>query len=379
MLCNRMDWSRRWSVIAFLFLSFSYSTFCEFLKVTCPSRINVTYKNEIVLSCSANVKLVDITLDKCLSSSVCNRIIDTSHNIKGTKGQIKFDHENKAVSLLIPEATPSDEGTYKWFLNSESSGYSNERTTLKVQAPYSKPEIFIDQNTATEASITLTCKTSRGYPLGQIHWFDESGRNLTKSMVLEFIRTSEGLYDIISYLTLRKHYSSSMYYCTVKNERSGISISEEYVMPDSPYSKPEIFIDQKTEESITFVCKSSGGYPLGQIHWFDESGRNLTESAAVKYAWTSEGLHNIVSYLTLNSHDISLSYTCIVKNERSEISEEYVMPSSSLNVAGGKNNEKMIAVVIVVGALASGVIALFIWKKLTKPGKKKNIHWMHSN
>ncbi|XP_005998594.1 ICOS ligand [Latimeria chalumnae] len=208
-------------MIAFLLLSFSYSAVCGFLKVTCPSYINVTYRSNTTLSCSANVKLVDITIDKCFNS-VCSRIIDTSHNIKGTKGQIKFDHENKTVSLLIPEATPSDEGTYEWFLNSESSGYSNERTTLKVQAPYSPPQVSMSQQGAAK---NLTCQTSRGYPLGQIYWFN-SDRNLTQYAVSRYSQSSEGLYDIISVLLLNGTSNFSEYKCTVWNERSRISISE---------------------------------------------------------------------------------------------------------------------------------------------------------
>ncbi|XP_005998595.1 programmed cell death 1 ligand 2-like [Latimeria chalumnae] len=161
----------------------------------------------------------------------CNSESNGSYQTKQTiceEGPLHNTKLSYYSNLTIVKTEISDDGEFICQVDC-SAGTKQGKFSVKVTAPYSEPEVDMAQGTAKEASTNISCKTSRGYPLGQIHWFDESGKNRTESAVFSYTRTSEGLYNIVSNLTLSGH-NSSKYNCTVWNERSGISISREYTL-----------------------------------------------------------------------------------------------------------------------------------------------------
>lgn len=76
-------------------------------------------------------------------------------------------------------------------------------------------------------------------------------------------------------------------------------------------SKPEK-ITQNTD--VTLMCNSKGGYPRGQLRWFDEHNVDWTKSAEMETNQTESGLFELTSALTLLRGSIFSKYTCVVFN-----------------------------------------------------------------
>lgn len=64
----------------------------------------------------------------------------------------------------------------------------------------------------------------------------------------------------------------------------------------------------------TLECHASGGYPGGQIRWFDEDGKEKTEDAHMLATPMDGGLFQLSSRLKLQKRSISSKYTCAVFN-----------------------------------------------------------------
>lgn len=61
-------------------------------------------------------------------------------------------------------------------------------------------------------------------------------------------------------------------------------------------------------------CFASGGYPKGQIRWFDGDSQEMTENATMEERQTEEGLFLLSSKLNLQKGFVSSSCTCAVYN-----------------------------------------------------------------
>lgn len=83
------------------------------------------------------------------------------------------------------------------------------------------------------------------------------------------------------------------------------------------YSVPTI---HPTPETITqntggsLMCRSSGGYPKGQLRWFDEHNMEWTKSAKMEVKQAEDGLFNLSSELSLLQGSTFSKYTCKVFN-----------------------------------------------------------------
>lgn len=61
-------------------------------------------------------------------------------------------------------------------------------------------------------------------------------------------------------------------------------------------------------------CKSHGGYPAGELRWFDEHNADWSKSAQMEATQTGSGLFHLSSKLTLLRGSILSKYTCVVFN-----------------------------------------------------------------
>ncbi|XP_056890603.1 butyrophilin-like protein 10 isoform X2 [Takifugu flavidus] len=64
----------------------------------------------------------------------------------------------------------------------------------------------------------------------------------------------------------------------------------------------------------TLECRASGGYPEGQIRWFDENGKEKTDDAKMFATPMDGGLFQLSSRLRLQKRSISSKYNCTVFN-----------------------------------------------------------------
>ncbi|CAM4679376.1 unnamed protein product, partial [Lepidochelys kempii] len=67
-------------------------------------------------------------------------------------------------------------------------------------APYEPPQITALYN--KEDNVLLQCKSQRGYPEAELTWQDANGNELTPSEPTEFLRTSEGVFQVLSNLSV---------------------------------------------------------------------------------------------------------------------------------------------------------------------------------
>ncbi|MBN3279276.1 BT1A1 protein, partial [Polyodon spathula] len=95
------------------------------------------------------------------------------------------------------------------------------------------------------------------------------------------------------------------YTCKVKTSH-GMRFKNVTVELEAPYSDSSPDCMTKVKE---LTCVFSGGYPKGEIHWFDEQGNNVTNQASNSYNETGEGLFNISSSYHIGNHP-SHSYNC---------------------------------------------------------------------
>ncbi|MGH0139940.1 UNVERIFIED_CONTAM: hypothetical protein FKN15_076053 [Acipenser sinensis] len=95
------------------------------------------------------------------------------------------------------------------------------------------------------------------------------------------------------------------YTCKVRTGH-GMKFKNVTVELEAPYSdsSPDCMIQVKE-----LTCVFSGGYPKGEIHWFDKEGNNVTDRASNNCSETGEGLFNISSSYHIGNHS-SHSYNC---------------------------------------------------------------------
>ncbi|XP_032356231.1 CD276 antigen isoform X2 [Etheostoma spectabile] len=132
-----------------------------------------------------------------------------------------WNERNMNVSLLITNTSVKHEGVYKCEVMT-NSGDGSDSTSLKVTAKYKKPTIHSDpQKILSNTDVTLTCKSSEGYPKGQLRWFDEHNVEWTISSQKEEDQTESGLFNLCSKLYLRKGSTFTKYTCKVFNASDG--------------------------------------------------------------------------------------------------------------------------------------------------------------
>ncbi|XP_035856250.1 uncharacterized protein zgc:174863 isoform X2 [Sander lucioperca] len=166
------------------------------------------------------------------------------------------------------------------------------------------------------------------------------------------------------------------YTCTVITN-SGDSSSSTSLKVTAKYNKPTIHSNPETitvNTDVTLMCDSDGGYPKGQLRWFDENKTEWTKSSQMEAKLTESGLFHLSSKLSLLKGSIFTKYTCKVFNASGDKEEEATFEVQ--HATGSLGNftatlsdlpaSKIVAPVVVIGSLIVGLLvllALLIYRK----------------
>ncbi|XP_068583233.1 CD276 antigen isoform X2 [Cebidichthys violaceus] len=195
--------------------------------------------------------------------------------------------------------------------------------------------------------------------------------NLTKRQGYSFAEPSWNLSNMnVSLLitnTAVEH--DGLYECMVITD-SGDHTESLSLKVTAKYSKPTIVSSPKAMTLITdgtLTCESDGGYPKGELRWFDENNRELTNDSPMEAKQTKTGLFQLSSKLVLGQISDVSKYTCSVFNasggkEEETTFEELNAPNSPEK---GFRKEldpatKIVAPVVVIGSLIAGLLIVML-------------------
>lgn len=108
------------------------------------------------------------------------------------------------------------------------------------------------------------------------------------------------------------------------------------------YSAPTVrFISGKTAPNMedTLLCTSGGGYPQGQLRWFDVHNEEWTGSAKMEASEMEDGLFELSSRLTLLSGSTFSKYTCAVFNDKGDRENEFTFDTAETTTVNPRNDE----------------------------------------
>ncbi|XP_053154725.1 uncharacterized protein LOC128345978 [Hemicordylus capensis] len=134
------------------------------------------------------------------------------------------------------------------------------------------------------------------------------------------------------------------------------------------YTKPQI-----TKQNDTFVCKTYGRDPKGQLYWFDTHGTNLTHNSVLDPS-IAEGCSFSLSSTLLLKSDVNKELLCCTPNNTT-CSVPFLVQLH--NDTGEMTPEGLIAekstiIPIVMVTFFVLLIALLCWKMKKGP---INVHW----
>ncbi|XP_076001377.1 CD276 antigen-like isoform X2 [Genypterus blacodes] len=159
------------------------------------------------------------------------------------------------------------------------------------------------------------------------------------------------------------------YLCIVSTS-SGVSkmgtrldVTAKYNTPTIQSSPTKIAYDM----DFNLRCQSKGGYPQGQLRWFDKDGAEWTKSSYMNVTQMEDGLFSLFSELSVLQGSMSSKYTCAVYNANggreeqvpfdvaSNLGQSGVQPSEDSRPAAG-----VVAPLLVVGSLIVGLLLLLL-------------------
>ncbi|XP_070777295.1 tyrosine-protein kinase-like otk isoform X2 [Enoplosus armatus] len=199
-------------------------------------------------------------------------------------------------------------------------------------------------------------KQQKGYSFADPSWND---RNMNVSLLISN--------------TAVEH--KGVYTCMVMTD-SGDDDSHTYLKVTAKYSVPTIqSIPGKMTLNTdgTLTCESDGGYPKGQLRWFDDHNTEWTGSSKMDVKQTESGLFHLSSKLNLMRGSIFSKYTCVVFNASGGKEDEatFEIPNTPETQEGkGQETEglgrasKIVAPVVVIGSLIAGLLmALLFYRR----------------
>ncbi|XP_045904060.1 selection and upkeep of intraepithelial T-cells protein 7 isoform X1 [Micropterus dolomieu] len=165
------------------------------------------------------------------------------------------------------------------------------------------------------------------------------------------------------------------YKCEVITD-SGDDSSETTLRVTAKYSIPTI---QSTPVKMTLntdsvlTCESGGGYPKGQLRWFDVDNKEWTVSSKMEANLTENGLFHLSSKLSLLRGSIFSKYTCVVFNASGgkEFEATYELPSDPEKLDRFPTASKIVAPLVVIGSLITGLLmALLLYRRRSQQARR---------
>ncbi|XP_026160208.1 butyrophilin subfamily 2 member A2-like [Mastacembelus armatus] len=179
-------------------------------------------------------------------------------------------------------------------------------------------------------------------------------------------------------ITNIKVVDSGAYTCMVIRN-TGDDMSDTNLKVTAKYKVPTI---SSIPEKITLntggslICKSDGGYPKGEIRWFDEYNTDWTKSAKMEAKQTTSGLFQLSSELTLLQGSVFSKYICQVFNASGGKEAETTFDISDVinknNTIEEENSRTelpfhFVARTVVIGSVIIGLLlALLISKRRSR-------------
>ncbi|PWA32707.1 hypothetical protein CCH79_00012485, partial [Gambusia affinis] len=117
-------------------------------------------------------------------------------------------------------------------------------------------------------------------------------------------------------ITDTKVKDEGVYTCQVTTD-SGTAIKSTYLKVTAKYHHPTANSSDEKEIPYahkTLTCKATGGYPKGELRWFDENETEWTKSAMPEENQMEDGLFELSSKLPLMRGSTFSEYKCVVYN-----------------------------------------------------------------
>ncbi|XP_068607196.1 cell surface glycoprotein CD200 receptor 2 isoform X2 [Brachionichthys hirsutus] len=158
--------------------------------------------------------------------------------------------------------------------------------------------------------------------------------------------------------------------------RTSLDVSAKYTVP-TIISHPET-IAQNTDG--TLVCTSDGGYPTGELRWFDEKDEWIKRET--KVTETKSGLFNLSSTLTSKQGFKSSKYSCAVFNASGGLQDKVQLNLPNLNgrpeeQGTGERSDsvsRVVAPMVVIGSLIVGLLMLLVYYRRRSLRRRRGAH-----
>ncbi|KAL3065204.1 hypothetical protein OYC64_015392 [Pagothenia borchgrevinki] len=204
------------------------------LEVNVPEQpVVVLHGRDAVLNCSFSpasaYNLSDLSIFWQLTDTKRNvhgywggrdQLVDQAERFANRTSMWPVQLELGNASLLLSSVVVADEGSYTCFVRVQD--YGSAALLLLVAAPYSKPVVTLESETNLRPGdeLALTCVAYGGYPEAGVIWQDGGGRNLTDNITTSLVANEEGLFAMISVLTVVLEPNST-YSCGLINPLLG--------------------------------------------------------------------------------------------------------------------------------------------------------------
>ncbi|KAI4895877.1 hypothetical protein NFI96_000878, partial [Prochilodus magdalenae] len=199
---------------------------CQYwgFRVDCPPAVGVV-RGTTEISCSFENSFTDqriIIYGGRVTRSGETVFWFNSRGDQGDQGDPRFERASRYdPSLQITNTTVSDEGLYKYVVQTNHGIIQDGTFWISVTAKYSPPSTSTRPETIVDGGpAEFHCSASGGYPAGTIHWFDGTGSNWTDRATLEVTEGEDKLHRLSSKLFFMNINSDwGEFKCEVLNSR----------------------------------------------------------------------------------------------------------------------------------------------------------------